>query len=291
MMDYLLQAAVFILMASIGMSLSLRAILDNWRQLSPTAWVYLLLATFVAPVALAIGLADLFHLKRGEWIGLFMVGATPGVPHLIHKMVRQGCDEDIAASYQIWAGLMVPVMIPLVVAAVAHLYNRSVWIPPFDLVVQILETQFLPLAAGLVWAWAAPNLTARIHPQLSKLSNVLMMLVMLVMLFKTGPELKLVSPLVPVAAFLLAAGSIHAISLFRVSGHVIRQTFAICNANQNVGLALLLCGKYLSVTQAVPAVVCYTFIAPLVIFLYPKLFPVPSPASAVPFQRAVVRRT
>jgi hypothetical protein len=65
----------------------------------------------------------------------------------------------------------------------------------------------------------------------------------------------------------LAVGSIAAILLFCFGDELLKQTFAICNANRHVGLALLLIGEYGGARIGLPAVACYyALAAPLAMF-------------------------
>ena len=163
-MQYLLPAVVFLLMVSVGMSLKLTEVVAQWRRLEWATWLRLLLATFVIPPALALLTANLFRLTLGETAGLFLVGVAPGAPLLTRNVARQGFDVHMAASYQLWAALMVPIMIPLVVAAGGKLYGRDIWIPPVMLLKQIVSKQLLPLALGMVVAWLAPKASLRLQP-------------------------------------------------------------------------------------------------------------------------------
>lgn len=53
-MEFLLPIAVSMLMVSVGMSLSPRQLLENWRRLTPSLWARLLAATFLLPPVLAL---------------------------------------------------------------------------------------------------------------------------------------------------------------------------------------------------------------------------------------------
>ena len=120
-MQYLLPGAVFLLMVSVGMSLKLTEVVGHWRRLDWFTWSSLATATFIIPPALALLVANLFRLTLGETAGLFMVGVAPGAPLLTRNLARKGFDMHLAASYQVWAALMVPVMIPIVVAVAGKL--------------------------------------------------------------------------------------------------------------------------------------------------------------------------
>jgi predicted Na+-dependent transporter len=200
-----------------------------------------------------------------------MVGAAPGAPLLTRNMARRGFDLHMAASYQVWAALMVPVMIPLVVMAGGKLYGRDIWIPPSVLLYQIALKQLLPLAVGMVIAWFAPTRSRHLQPTLNTLGNLVLTILIVLVLFKMGPALKAITLFVPVAALLLAAGSMSAIWMWRFRDPRVRETFAICNANRHVGLALLLTGQYMRAQAALPAVACYALVAPVTIVAYIKL--------------------
>jgi len=271
-MRLLLPSAVFLLMISIGMSLKVKQLGANWARLSWRAWLQALLATFIVPPAIALLLARLFHLNWGSTVGLFMVGAAPGAPLLTRNLAKRGFDMHLAASYQVWAALMIPLMIPLVVAAGAKFYSRDVWISPLLLLWQIISKQLLPLAVGMLIGWLAPRPAKRLQPILNVLGNIVLTVMIALTLFKMGPLLKQVTPLVPVAALLLAVACIVAVRLFEISDPLVRQTFAVCNANRHVGLALLLVGPYPVGRMATPEIACYAALAPLVILAYVKVY-------------------
>jgi predicted Na+-dependent transporter len=271
-MQYLLPAAVFLLMVSVGMSLRLTELVANWRRMTWHTWLSLVIATFVVPPGLALLMANLFRLPLGETAGLFLVGVAPGAPLLTRNLARRGFDMHVAASYQVWAALMVPIMIPPLVAAAGKLYGRDIWIPPLALLIQIVEKQFLPLAVGMVIAWFAPKFSQRSQPILNVVGNVVLTVMIVAVLFKMGPELKTVSPLAAFAALLLAIGSVAAMQLFPFKNPNVRETFAICNANRHVGLALLISAQFLHARHALPVVACYAVAAPLTMIAYVKLF-------------------
>jgi len=154
-MKNLLPFAVWILMISIGMSLNLRELVTNWRQLTIVNWLTLLLATFILPPALVLLMARVIPLQLSEVAGLFMVAVAPGAPLLTRGIAKKGFDMQLAASYQVWGALLTPVMIPLIVAAAGKLYNRDIWISPLVLVKQIAEKQFVPLLAGIALMYFA----------------------------------------------------------------------------------------------------------------------------------------
>jgi predicted Na+-dependent transporter len=62
-MSYLLPTAIFLLMVSVGMSLKLAELLSKLRQLDWSAWLRMVLATFLLPPLLTqfVRWSDYFH--------------------------------------------------------------------------------------------------------------------------------------------------------------------------------------------------------------------------------------
>jgi predicted Na+-dependent transporter len=160
-MQYVVPAAVFVLMVSVGMSLRYRQIIANWRRVPWMNWLGLLLATFIVPAALALLIGRILPLKPAEMAGLFLMGAAPGAPLMTRNIAKKGFDMHLAASYQLWGGLLTPIVLPLVVGLAGLLYGRSIWIPPRAMLVLVVEKQFVPLLVGL----GAGSLSARLLRQ------------------------------------------------------------------------------------------------------------------------------
>jgi predicted Na+-dependent transporter len=271
-MAYVVPIVVGLLMVSVGMSLSLRELAASLRRLTWMAWARMLLATFILPALLALFLARVFRLTMGELAGIFLIGVAPGAPLLTRNMAKKGFDMHLAASYQVWAALMIPVMIPIVVFCAGKLYDRDIWISPATLLGQIVIKQFVPLALGMAVAKVAPVWSKKYQPTLNTLGNILLTVILGLALFKLGPALKEITPVLPVVSLLLALGCISAVWLIRLTDPIVRKTFAISNANRHVGLALLLSGQYLHAAHALPAIACYAVVAPLVMFVYARWY-------------------
>jgi len=281
-MAFLMPIVVGALMVSVGMSLSLRELAASLRRESWLAWLRMLLATFVIPACLALFLGRVFRLSMGELAGIFMVGVAPGAPLLTRNLARKGFDMHLAATYQVWAALMIPVMIPILVGAAAMIYDREVWISPSLLLWQVASKQFLPLGLGMVIANIAPIWSKKYQPVINTAGNITLTMILGLALFKLGPALKEITPMLPIVAVLLALGCMSAVWLIRLSDPLVRRTFAISNANRHVGLALMLSGQYLHAAHAVPAIACYALIAPLVMIAYAWRFRGRPPAQKAP---------
>ena len=271
-MKYLLPSAVLILMVSVGMSLKFREILANWRRHTWVSWTRLLFATFLVPPLIALGIAQLLPLDLATTAGLFLIAVAPGAPLLTRNTAKRGFDMQMAASYQVWSALMIPIMIPLLVALAGKLYQRDIWIPPLTLMTIIGKQQFLPLLAGMALMHFAPVLCTRAQSALNIFANLVLTVVLIALLWKTGSALKETSPWLLVAVPALAVGCIAGSRLLLANDTPGAQTLVICNVNRHAGLALLLSGQYLRTNNngAVPSVAYYALAAPLIMGLYAK---------------------
>jgi len=271
-MQLLLPASIFLLMVSIGMSLRLPELIRNWRRLTWNEWLRLLLATFLLPAAVALILARAFSLSLPFTAGLFMVGATPGAPMLTRNLARRGFDMHLAASYQVWSGIMTPIMIPVMLWAAAKLYNRDIWIPPRVVLAQIVEKEFLPLLVGVALMYFAPAFSKKTQRGMNVLGNVILTVVFVLLLWKMRSELERVTPLIVLATFLLLVASIGVMHLLLRADHVAVRTLAVSNANRHVGLALLLSGRYMHNRNALPVIACYAILVGLFLVIAPRIF-------------------
>jgi bile acid:Na+ symporter, BASS family len=272
-MKYLLQAAVFMLMVSVGMSLSPRQLLENWRRLTPSLWARLLAATFLIPPLLALALGELLPLGAAATAGLFLVGVAPGAPLMTRGVAKKGFDMQMAASYQVWSALLTPLLIPLLIAGGGWWYGRDIWVPPMKLLAVIAEQQLLPLLVGMALMRRTPSFSTKVQRGLNLIGNTLLLVMLAAMLFRMGPTLVKASPWVALAAPLLAVGCLLTVRLLLGRRFAGVPTLSICNANRHVGLALLISGQHVHDQRPVPAIAAYALSAIVVMGLYAKLAP------------------
>ncbi len=271
-MKLLLPGAIFLLMVSVGMSLHWPELMANWRKLDRSAWLRLLLATFLLPATIALILARIFPLTLPQTAGLFMVGATPGAPLLTRNLARRGFDMHLAASYQVWGAVMTPFMIPLMLFLAAKLYDRTIWIPPRIVAWQIVEKEFVPLLVGMALMHFWPVFSTKAQQAVNIIGNVVLVVVFALMLWKMGPELRAITPWVVAAAVLLLISSVAVMHLLVRGDAVMVRTFAVSNANRHVGLALLLSGRYMQNRHALPIIACYAISVAVLMIIAPKVF-------------------
>ena len=270
-MKMLLPAAVFMLMVSVGMSLSPRQLLDNWRRLTPAIWMKLVAATFLLPPLLALLLGHFLPLDGPTTAGLFLVSVVPGAPLMTRGAAKKGFDRQIAGSYQVWGALLTPWIIPLLIWGGGWLYGRDIWVSPMKLVGVVVQQQFAPLLLGMALMWLAPSFSIKAQRILNQVGNALLIFMLILVLYKMGPTLAQASPWVALAAPILAIGCVLAVRLLLGQATPVVQTLSVCNANRHVGLALLLSGQNIHDQRLVPAIAAYALAAMVVMGLYAKL--------------------
>jgi len=270
-MKFLVPSTVLLLMVSVGMSLNWTQFLANWRRLTLATWGKLLVATFIIPPILALGLGSLLPLDRGTLIGLFLIAVAPGAPLMTRNVAKRGFDMELAASYQLWGAFLTPIMIPLLIGASGWVYGCNIWVLPAKVLAVIATVQFVPLLIGMALMYFAPTFSTKIRSALNVIGNALLMVTLIVLLVKMGPALTEVSPWVVIAVLLLAVGCIAASFAIHIGGTVMSEILVVCNVNRHVGLALLLSGTYFRNQKALPAIAAYALAAQFMIWLYAKL--------------------
>ncbi|WP_041855635.1 bile acid:sodium symporter family protein [Candidatus Korobacter versatilis] len=280
-MRYLVLIALFFLMVSVGLSLQPSELITRWKRPTISGWIALTLVTFVVPPAIALILAWIFRLDYGETVGLFLLGVSPGAPLMTRNLGKSGYDIHLAASYQIWAALMIPIMLPLLVAAAARFGGRALWISPLVLLWQIVLKQLLPLGLGMLVAWFFPAFAERNRPLAGRIGNILFILALVLILYALGAELKHLTLFLPLAAILLAVSSVAIVLVVDIRDEAMRKTFAICNTNRNAGLALLLSAQYVGARDSAPTLVYYALFAPVVMLIYSRIVSKPTETSAI----------
>lgn len=205
--------------------------------------------------ALLLWLPPTMALSQPARFSIALMAVCPSAPLLMRKAGKQGGDRILAALLQVSAALAAIITIPLLASGFTRIFGVEGWQVQSHLVAkQVALVQLLPLLLGLLTRRCAPELASRLETPLDRLSNGLLLLLVLVVLWKTAPLLvnyvgaNLVA--LPVMAALVL------ISLALGYGLTNRDpclgvTLALATSMRNPGLALLLAGIY---APEVPAV-------------------------------------
>jgi len=197
---------------------------------------------------------------------MILVGTSPGAPLMTRNIAWRGFDMHLAAGYQVWRGLLTPIMLPVVVWMAGLLHGLTIWIPPRHVLAQIAENQFVPLVLGLALARWLPSFSTKALPWMNWIGNAVLTIRIAALQWVMREALKgLLTWGLPVGAVLLALGSVQAIRMaVSKADPMVRRTLALRNANRRVGLAVLLSGEFLRVKGALPAIAAYAVLSPFV---------------------------
>ena len=83
---------------------------------------------------------------------------------MTRNIARRGFDMRLAAGYQVWGGLLTPIVLPVVVWMAGLLHGLTIWIPPRHVLTQIAGNQFVPLVLGLALARWLPSFSTKALP-------------------------------------------------------------------------------------------------------------------------------
>jgi predicted Na+-dependent transporter len=78
---------------------------------------------------------------------------------------------QLAAGYQVWGGLLTPIVRPRVVWVAGLLRGLTIWIPPRVVLLQIAENQFVPATAGLALPRFLPEFSTQVVVWFNRIGN------------------------------------------------------------------------------------------------------------------------
>ncbi len=245
----LASTVLFTIMFALGVGLKGDAISQLRRR--PALVIRLLIGSclLVPLVALVLLKLPASHgLSESARFGIALMAASPSAPLTLRKAGKVGGDRELAAVLQACAALAAIVSIPLVADVFQASFGITGWdIGPGEVALQVGKAQVLPLLAGLVLRRWRPELAQRLSGPLDKLANGLLLLLIVLVLWKSLPLL------VPFAASNLMALGLMAVMVlaalaigYGLAGPDPREstTLALVTSMRNPGLALLFATTY-----------------------------------------------
>lgn len=234
------QATIIINMLAIGLDQSRSDLTWLWRH--PGRLLRSLVAVVVLVPVAALAIIGLFPLPIATATGLAILAAAPGAPLTYKRSAMAGADTRYVASLQLSLAAVAVVVTPLTLLVFDMALDLATGGVSFMYVArQVATVQLVPVSLALVVVWVFPGLAERVKPWISRLGNVLLVLLLLI-------------ALVPGLRLLLSAvggGGIVAILLLAVLalaiGHVMggpapgeRSGLAIACIARNLGLAIFI---------------------------------------------------
>lgn len=187
-------------MASMGLSLKFSDIVKPLRR--PLLVFITLAINFLVAPGIAILLTRLFSIDESYATGLLLLSAAAGAPYLPKLVeVAQG-DATLSVSVMLLQIVGSIVLMPLILPLLLPGLQANV----LSLALPLILEMFVPLALGLLFQQYAAGLAARIHPVLTHVSNLFLV----------------------VAVFLLLGTNIKGMLITLGSGAILMALFFVC---------------------------------------------------------------
>ena len=241
--------ALFTVMLALGLGLRPQALLQ-WRHRPALPLRVLLGSCLLVPLLALL----LLHLTRGWPIppagrfAIALMGLCPSAPLALRKAGASGGDRQLAALLQVSAALIAILSVPMLAILFRASFGLAGWeIRPLDVALQVGQVQVLPLLLGLLLRGWQPQLAERLERPLNLIANLLLLLVVFLVLRKTGPLLLATLPRHPAGllAMLLLIGASQLLGRLLGGWHGREGvSTALVTAMRNPGLALLFATRH-----------------------------------------------
>lgn len=232
------QITVFAVMLSMGMVLRFEGITRLWQR--PSLLLRCLIAAFVVVPLAAMAVVKVLPLSFEVRAGIGAMAIIPGAPITYRKMSKGLGNPELAGSFQATMALLSILLVPLWFGVISALYPTIAAAPLATVFKQVMLVQGLPLIFGAALSQWFPELTEDFDEPLKRISNAMLVGVVLLVL-AMGLPLVLKAGILPVLAVtLMAAAALLSGHWLAGSDPITRQTIAIANATRNAGLAIAL---------------------------------------------------
>lgn len=232
------QLVVLLMLLSMSLSVHpsdlLRVLRDRSLVLRTALSVLVLVPLF------ALGLTYIDAIPHETQVALALLAAAPGAPLASQRAKALGSGLSTAMALQLLVANLGVLTAPLTVMGMASVHGVDLRISPTPLAEQLFLVQVVPLTLGALVRHYATDFAQRISKPLSRVAN-LAMLALCVMVadklfsFLRGLDGPTWLALLGFSAFALIVG--HALG---GPDPATRRAVAICSANRNLGLAILL---------------------------------------------------
>lgn len=214
---------------------------DTWRVLRDRSLVLRTVLSAIVLVPLfTVVLTFIDAVPHSTQVALALLAAAPGAPLASKRAAALGSTVSTAMALQLLVANLGVITAPLTILAIATLHGVDLHISPTPLAQQLFLVQVVPLSLGAFLRYRATDVAVRISKPLSRIANIAMLVLCVMMVGKLLPFLREFGgatwlALLAFSAFALTVG--HALGGPGVST---RRAVAICSANRNLGMAILL---------------------------------------------------
>jgi BASS family bile acid:Na+ symporter len=228
----------------------------------------LLFAVVVPVPALAVFFVKLLSIKGAVAAGILLMAISPGAPVALRRAIEAGGHSAFAPTLHLAIVLSAVATVPASLAILDALFEKDLTVSPLDVARQVFFAQLLPLGLGASLRLLRPALAARIEPGLTRVSNLLLLglaVLLLVVLWRMLEDIGWV-PFVAGVGLSVCALGVGAAFAGRDS-HA-RPAGAVAAAMRNPGLALLIATVNKLPVAVVASVFGYALGLALVIALF-----------------------
>jgi BASS family bile acid:Na+ symporter len=278
------QASMFLMIMAVAMMSSWEAVGAQLRR--PFLLLKGVVAVNVVTPAVAVAMVLILTLDRPVAQGLILMAISPLAPLVPGNAAKAGGRRSsIIALYTILIALAV-VIVPVTVRIVNLIFGTHALAPAAVIAPIILVSAVLPILLGLTLAMIAPAFSRRAAPVLTLLSNIVLALFVLLILWVAGRQF----------LHMIGNGTILAFTVTVlaaiVSGHVLggpergdRATLALAAAIRHPGIAAAIAHANGASPQAMAAIILFLLNGVVVTSLY-QLWLKRHPAAAQDMPRA-----
>jgi predicted Na+-dependent transporter len=268
----LIATTLFAVMVSLGLSLPLNRLQEFHRQRRMVVRVLIGSCLLVPLVGVLVLLAPL-GMSPPARLAVALMALCPSAPLTMHKAHTSGGDRGLAALLQVSAATLAILSVPLLALAFKQIFHVSGWeITPDHVAGQIIKVQLLPLGIGVVLRRWQPALADRLQAPFSRIANLLLLVLIVLILVKVGPQIAqflLGDPAGLTSVVVMVVASLAIGQLLGAGPPHVRTTTALVTSMRNPGLALLLAHAYAPhVKGLTPGILAYLLLTVLISLPY-----------------------
>jgi BASS family bile acid:Na+ symporter len=232
------QIAIFAMMLSMGLVLRFEGIARLWKH--PSLLIRSVIAAFIAVPLVAMAVVHVLPLSFEVRTGIGAMAIIPGAPTTYRKMLKGLGNPELAGSFQATMALLSIVLVPLWFGIISALYPAVASASLATVFKQVMLVQGLPLLVGAAISQWLPELAEEFDEPLGRISNAMLVGVVLLVLAVGLPLVLKAGPLPVLAVVLMAAAALLSGHYLGGSDPMTRHTIAVANATRNAGLAIAL---------------------------------------------------
>jgi BASS family bile acid:Na+ symporter len=264
-----IKLSIVLLVLAIGLEADWAQVTCLFRR--PAVLLRAALAMFILVPAVAVAIAfALPRLEPAVKAALILVAISPVPPFLPNRQIRQGGSADFTYGLLATSALVAIVLVPLLLDAIALLFDRSVAAPASVVARVVVTTVLAPLGCGLVLHELKRDWAVTIAPRISAAGTIILLLCLVPALAVLWPEMTaLIGNGTLLACVLLASA---AIAIGHALGGPVREdriTLGLASASRHPGMAIALAAINFGPQRSiVAAVLLYVIVSTLVSIPY-----------------------